>query len=534
MVFFNQAGKKRKKEKTRQAGKIQPATKEQASLEESELEKIMFLTPEEQYISKGKSERHISEEEITSSYSNQKTVSGNAIIITSSDYLLRINETRMEALLTLYRRFSAEELRSLLKENGIVYGIREKTLEDLAQGKQYYEETLVAAGTAAKDGRDGYFEYHFNPQPETKPIILPDGSVDYNVLGKIELVTNKQLLVTYHPALPAVMGRDIQGNIIDAYDGKELPPLQCKRCEPDETGCKYYASTEGNVTVEGKRLTVTPIYVIEGNLDAATGNVDFHGDVLIQGNVFAGVTVKTTGSITVNGHVETANLFAGKDVILKNGMQGSGNGVIRAGCNVMARFIEQTQVFAGNEINTGALLNCEVESGQSVVITGNRGTIIGGTVMAVEQISAASIGNRVGVTTQLVIGLDCEFKQKMGEIDRLSEEYQDNMEDAIRALNRIAYQLQTQPASTELNQEKAKQMRRKINYQLKLKEISTKREQLIDINGRSADGRIIVNGTANAGCVIIINGVRETLHSEYRNVTFKKSRQEIRIISNKQ
>lgn len=169
-----------------------------------------------------------------------------------------------------------------------------------------------------------------------------------------------------------------------------------------------------------------------------------------------------------------------------------------------------------------------------MVIAGNRGSIIGGTVSAVEQISAASIGNRAAVTTQLVIGLDCEFKYKMGEIDRLTEEYQDNMRDAEKELERIGYQIQSQPVTPELNRLKAEQMRKKINYQLKLKDITAKREQLIDINRRSADGKIVVSGTSNAGCVIIINGVRETLHSEYRDVTFKKSRQEIRIISNRQ
>ncbi len=60
-----------------------------------------------------------------------------------------------------------------------------------------------------------------------------------------------------------------------------------------------------------------------------------------------------------------------------------------------------------------------------------------------------------------------------------------------------------------------------------------KREQMIDINRRSVDGKIVISGLANTGCVIIINGVRETLHSEYRDVTFKKKRQEIRVISNK-
>lgn len=535
MAFFGQAGKRKKKEKANRTGEYPASETQQAFSENNELEKTMFLTPEERYVSEGSIGLRTSEgEDKEPRSSGGKVVRGESIIINGPDYLLRVSETRMEALLTLYRRFSVQELGGLLKENGIVYGIKEKTLEELAQGKQNYEETLVAVGTAARDGRDGFFEYHFNPQPETRPIILADGSVDYNVLGKIELVTKGQLLVTYHPLLPAVIGRDVLGNTIDAYEGTDLPPLQCKRCEPDEEGVKYYAGTEGNVTVAGRCLTVTPIYVIEGNLDAATGNVDFHGDVFVQGNVFAGVTVKTTGNITVNGHVETAHLVAGKDVILKNGMQGSGNGVIRAGGSVMARFLEQTQVFAGSEINTGALLNCEVESGQTVVIAGNRGTIIGGTVTAVEQISAASIGNHVGVTTQLVIGLDCEFKHKMEEIDRLTEEYQDNMMDAERTLERIIYQLKAQPASPELNQQKAEQMRRKINYQLKLKDISTKREQLIDINRRSADGKIVVAGTANAGCIIIINGVREALHSEYRDVTFKKGRQEIRIVSNKQ
>ena len=516
MGFFSQVGKRKKKAKNDYTGEFQM---EGEASERNELEKTMFLTPEERYTSEGKIGKSAPEEEGTvPDYADRRIVRGNPIIIDGPDYLLRINETRMEALVTLYRRFSVEEIRSLLKENGVVYGISEKTLEELAQGTQNYEEVLVAIGTAPKDGRDGYFQYHFNPQPETMPIILPDGSVDYNVLGKIELVKKEQLLVTYHSAQHAVTGRDVLGNTIEAYEGKELPPLQCKRCEPDETESKYYASTEGNVTVDGRRLTVTPIYVVEENLDAATGDVDFHGDVLVQGNVFAGVTVKTTGNITVNGHVETASLFAGKDVILKNGMQGSGSGVIRAGGNVMARFLEQTQVYAGKEVNTGAILNCEVESGQRVVVAGNRGTIIGGTVTAVEEISAASIGNRAAVATQLVIGLDCEFKKKMGEIDTLTDEYENNVKEAERALEKLAVQLKAQPAHPVWKQQKAEQMRRKINYQLKLKEVSARREELIDINRRSADAKIVVSGMAYVGCEIIINGVKETLHSEYRDV----------------
>ena len=221
MAFFNQFGKKKKKEQTDNMEDFQTAETEQSSLEKTEPEKSRFLTPKERHVSKVKDGNQTSEDDgMAISHSNKIINHGNPIIINGEDYLLRISETRMEALITLYRRFSVEEIRTLLEESGVVVGIREKTLEELAQGKQNYEETLVATGIAAKDGRDGYFEYHFNPQPETRPIILSDGTVDYNVLGKIELVKKEQLLATYHSALPYVVGRDVMGNIIEAYEGK--------------------------------------------------------------------------------------------------------------------------------------------------------------------------------------------------------------------------------------------------------------------------------------------------------------------------
>ena len=521
MSFFNRSGKK--KGKTNRIEEMEPLSSQKDGRE-------AIPTPEGQYTSENKNGDMING---GSGNPNDEDGQEDPIIINGEDYLLHITGTRTEALITLYRPFSLEELHALLEENGIVYGVREETLEKLAQVGQSYTEILIASGTAAQSGSDGYFEYHFNPEPQRKPIILPDGTVDYNVLGEIELVTDGQHLATYHSAVPGEAGIDVLGNPIEAYNGKELPPLKCKRCAPDETGYEYYASAEGNVTVEDGSLTVTPLFVIKGNLDANTGDVDFHGDVLIQGNVSAGVTVKTTGDITINGHVETASLYAGNDVILKNGMQGSGSGVIHAGGNVMARFLEQIQVFAGNEINVGALLNCEVEAGKSVIISGNRGTIIGGSVKAVEQITSASIGNRAAVTTRLVIGLDFDFRHRMEDIDCKIENYQEKIEDATQELENIADQLKTKSADLGLIQQKTEQMRRKINYQLKLKEISMERERLINIYQRSANGKIIVSGTANAGCVIVINGLQQVLQSEFRNVTIKRVKKEIWITSNK-
>lgn len=467
----------------------------------------------------------------------KSTGANDTFLQNSSEYLLHITEDCTEALITLYHRpdipFTVEEIHGILAEHNIVTGILEETLEELVAGEHYYEEVPIAKGTAPIDGRDGFFEFHFNPQPEMRPIILPDGTVDYNVLGKIELVVEEQHIVTYHPALPGKDGIDVYGHALAAYQGVDLPPLQCKNCYMAGDGNYYYAQVEGNVTLEENVLTVTPLYLVQGNLDANTGDVDFHGDVLVQGNVFAGVTVRTTGNITINGHVETANLYAGKDIILKNGMQGAGSGIIQAKRNVMAKFLEQTQVYAGNEINTGALLNCEVESNNSIVVTGKRGSIIGGYTMASELISAASLGNRAGVTTQLIIGLEKDFKSLMEEIDSQTLENQNELSDILRELDGISMRLKSQPATPELSNRKLELTRAKIQCQTKLSELYTKREQVIDINSKSVEGKIVVSELAHGGTEVTINGIHISLHNEYRNVTFKKYQREIRIISNK-
>lgn len=514
------------------------APKQQEEKSATPPEKKLFLYPESKNISKDNDNLTVSQKPAIKMRAPKKTPEPPVEVapVERPCYVLNIAPDNFEALLMVYRRdtpYTKSELLDYLHTNGIVHGINEDLLDEIASGKYYYEDVVIASGTPAKEGRDGFYEFHFNPHPETKPIILSDGSVDYNTLGQVELVIPDQLLVTYHNSIPATNGIDIKGNIVPVTPSIDLPPLRCKNCELDENGYEYYATAEGNAVYDNGELSVTPIFVVDGDLEAATGDVNFHGDVLITGNVFANVTIKTTGNITINGHVEIANLFAGKDVLLKNGMQGSGIGQISAKGNVFAKFLEQTTVYAGKEINTGALLNCDVEAGDRIVVTGKRGSIIGGTTVAAEHISAFSLGNRVGVNTKIIVGLEKDFKLVMDELDNSIEDVSRLIRESELMLDRIEYELRKNPKATELISERTEQMRNKIVYKSRLSELSSKREQVIDLNERASDGEIIITGPAYVGCNIIINGVSENLKSEYRDVTFTKSRREIRILANK-
>lgn len=448
-----------------------------------------------------------------------------------------IAEDAMTAYLMLYGKadgdYTYEEILEFLHNHHIVSGIRENVIQKMISEKQYYEEIMIARGTTSARGKDGYFEFHFNTTPETKPIILPDGSVDYNKLGKIELAETGQLLATYHSAIPATNGTDIFGNMTPIEEAKDLSPLKGKGFVVTQDGREYYASTEGKIsyTESEHQLSVTPIYIIEENVDAATGDINFNGDVLVKGNVFANTTIRTTGTITVNGHVEIANLYAGKNVILKNGMQGSGIGTIKAKGQVMAKFLEQTIVNAGGNITANALLNCNVESGAEIIISGNRGNIIGGTTKAVEKITAYSLGNRVGVKTKLIVGFEKEFKEIVALLDEDLASAKDSLLEAERNIARLTAQLKNRPDPV-LAEQKAASFRDKITYQAKVKELTTQKEELIDIRERSIDGTVIVTGPVNVGTTVIINGIKEKLVSERKNVNFTAKGREMRVYSN--
>lgn len=511
---------------------IREVENERTSDSESQISNVSFIpSGRYEYVENSSGQKIKLRKPKTSAKPSQQEIPAK---LESAHFLLQISEDNLSAHLMVQKRldhpYTKEEILEFLEGNGIVYGIDEKMLSDIIDGNRYYEEVLIARGIAPVNGKDGYYEYHFNTNPETKPIILKDGSVDYNTLGKFELTMKDQLLATYHVSCPHKDGMDIYGRVLKAVEGKELPKLTGKGFDYEPEEQEYYANIEGKVSLENGQLQVVPVFIVE-NLEATTGDLVFHGDVVVKGNVFSNVTVKTTGNITVNGHVEIATLIAGKDVLLKNGMQGSGSGRIYAKGNVMAKFLEQTMVQANGNVSANAILNCNIFSGKSVIVSGTRGSILGGSVTAVEEIQASTIGNRIGMDTKLVIGIEEDFKTTMEKLDAEIEECSDTCRRIERDLERVNFRIKQQSSSALIVEQK-ELLEQKKKYRLDFERLIAKRENLADIRERSSRGKIIISGLVYPSSRIVMNGLTEVLSTERRNVTFSRSLREIRIISN--
>ena len=105
-------------------------------------------------------------------------------MVTEEKPIVQITADGMEAYIMLVTpddggEYTVESLQKALDERGVKYGIDESALKELADEKKYGLETLIARGTEAVDGKDGYYDYNFNCNFDKKPLIKPDGTVDY-------------------------------------------------------------------------------------------------------------------------------------------------------------------------------------------------------------------------------------------------------------------------------------------------------------------------------------------------------------------
>lgn len=91
------------------------------------------------------------------------------------------------------------------------------------------------------------------------------------------------------------------------------------------------AAVDGCIENLHSRINVNDVFIVRGNVDSASGNVNANGSVIVQGDVMEGFSVKAGQDISVRGMVEGAILEAKGTISLSNGMNGMGRGTLKAG-----------------------------------------------------------------------------------------------------------------------------------------------------------------------------------------------------------
>ncbi len=442
---------------------------------------------------------------------------------TQSEPKVRLSRDNMKAYLLLPRpeleNHDLNYILAVLKTVGISYGVKQDKISQMVEQQIYDQEVLVAEGQMPEDGVDGYYEYKFDMNFSKKPKLKPDGSVDYWSIKMVEIVTEGQIIAEYHKSVQGKDGVDLRGKPILAKRGRDLVPLRGKGFERSEDGLVYTSLMDGKIEMSGERIVILPVYEINGDADLSVGNIDFRGDVIIHGTVCSGLTVKATGTVTIDGIVEGANIEAGKDIVLRSGVMGASRATIMANGNISAKFFEYTRVHANGTIQADVFLNCQVSCGESIVLNGKKASIIGGEVGAIESIEVDTLGSEGEVRTHVKIGNDMATKRRISVLQNKIKIEKTNLAKIEEGL-KILKDMKNDPRRTDL-------LRVKIRDTALLAGDEAELEKLLDQIERARGGVVRVTGNVYPGVRVDIDELRVLVKEQQERLEFVREQDKI-------
>jgi uncharacterized protein (DUF342 family) len=357
----------------------------------------------------------------------------NALHVIASDrdctLSIRIDSEKMNAFLDCGpglgqgRSLSAGAVREALNGQGIKFGIDENRIAEIIgdseNSKKGQKDACIASGKPQVAGADGVIEYLFSTDSQGADFkILADGRIDYHHSQNIAMAKKDQMLARLIAPKQGLAGMNVLGEEIPAAGGTPAALTAGEGVRSENNTTEFYAEINGSIILNGSVIEVVNTYVVDGDVDYSTGNIQFNGNVLINGNVPDGFEVKAEGDIIVAKIVESARLEAGRDIVVKGGVQGKGKGLISAGRDIKIGYAQNARLEAQGNIYIGnSAINSSVFTSKSLIMLEKRGSVIGGEVFAQRGIDVRILGSENGVKTSVEVGTNYLVMRRISELD---------------------------------------------------------------------------------------------------------------------
>lgn len=417
-----------------------------------------------------------------------------------------------------------DSVMDFLEEQGVTYGVEMSRINGMLMACMYGKEQEVAFGTPMVEGTDGYYEYNFAPETHIAPKVLDNGNVDYQAMNMLQNVREGDLLATYHHSVPGEDGCDVKGNVIKAPVAKEQKPLKGMNISNEEDPDKYVSLIDGKVELMGDRLDVQNVHEIKGDVDYLTGKVEFYGDIIINGNVESGVTLRAGRNIVINGTAAAAQLFAGGDIIISRGVQGNQKAKLSARGNIFADFLEHCNADAGGNVEANAILDSSINAGGYVKVTGSKGRIIGGYVHGVLGVFSASAGSSTDVKTIIHSGYEAKTYEEVVRLTTEEKSLSEKLQDVVAEMSEIIQAKAAKNWKAKAMESKLPELEEKKNALFRnLDTVRSDIEFYKMILEKGKGSKIEIKGPVHTGVIISVETSQLTVEKDTADMRYTKS-----------
>ncbi len=419
-----------------------------------------------------------------------------------------------------------EDILFILAEKAVVYGIDYELIKEILTMTAYGQEFIIAAAKPPITGSDAIVTEMIPIDPDAKPFLNEDGTADYKKWDNIRQIEKDEVICTRVPPTPGIPGTSVFGLPLSPTPGedKALPVGMNTKAIDGET--KLVATINGFLYRQGRNICIGSIYIIKGDVNYKTGNIEYTGDVLIKGNVNTGFSVIADGNISIEGIVESAYIESKYgNIFLKSSVFGLNNASIIAHKNINAENIQDARIKAQNIIVKGQIRSCQIET-ENLSMPHN-GQIVSTYIAFSGQLKCGNIGGKIESVNEFTLienereqykeelAKQNEFIQKLDKAIEVLEYKLDSMKVAAITpeLEQQAKLLNSQLTSCNSSRNQLIARRKKV---LKLIEIMPDREDLISAASISPILKVSIFGSC-----MELKEVLQNLNISWRNGSIK-------------
>jgi len=434
---------------------------------------------------------------------------------------VRIDETPFEARLSLLpgrrsRRLTAEQLLALLRERGIVHGVREAVVMGAcacsARSETVYN-LLIASGDAGQPGEDG--SVSFSVKAFDKRLLLdPEQPFFGDLSALIEDVKAGTLVARLVAATAGRPGRDIRGGYPAPVSGKPIGLGVGEGLQP--AGGELRAMVRGSLVVGEESLDLVPFQVVDGHLGLGQ-DIAFDGNVVVSGHVNGPVRIQAR-DIFIAGNVENAQLSASGDVWVGGTIQGKSS--VEAEGRVLSRSLSDSAVRAiGDVVVAESIMESRVTSSGRVLTRPSTGVVEGGEVSGFRGIVCHTLGSSYGLTTKVKVGVEDLRSPLLAAIDKKIREHDESLQKIDDLKARIAGSgLTARQLAPDLQTVYISVLRREITSLEELRNLRRRRRKVDAGKDDGSGPTITVTGALHPPVHVEIGEVSESIQEPLSGV----------------
>ncbi|MGF1718429.1 FapA family protein [Vibrio kyushuensis] len=307
---------------------------------------------------------------------------------------------------------------------------------------------VVAKGVSQIQGKDS----KFIPMVEdvTSQVLAPqaegeDDKVDMLNLGETITVDVDQPLMKRIPATKGTAGITVQGKVIPPKPGNDKPLSAGKGSHISPTNPNLLLASLSGMPILKERTVDVDNALVLNNIGVATGHIKFKGSIVVSGNIESDMVVRATGSITVGGFIESADVQAQGDIEVAKGIIGHTTSegdakscVVKSGGLIRANYAQFSELQAAEDIFLSVhCLNNVLRCGKDLHVNDSsdkQGTLSGGIAKVGGKVTCINLGVE-GDTATHVEGF-AKFPMFKERISKLKARYKLAQESTMEVIRR--------------------------------------------------------------------------------------------------